>query len=123
MSPKHTFNDLARQKLEKKPGNRAELEKLGNLEEEKLDFQGETLQYPIISNYLTKVNRNQANVSRSDGFRDFSLSFKPRGRSFQAIPEKSAGVSKTFAQEVEELARFKEEIGNFSRFPRKTRKK
>lgn len=97
--------------------------KLKPPEEEKFMEINEKLKFPSISNYLTRVNKD-FDHSRSDGFKGFKMVLKPERRSFEELPkinEAAANqniVNPTFEKEMQELLKFKEEIGKYF-FPKK----
>ena len=105
VSPKHTLNEI----LEKNRSKSTEKDKFN----ENSNFILEKPKFPSIANYLTKINKDY-DLARSDGFKGFKMILKPERRSFEELNleevEKKQGVPN---QEMQDLMRFKEEIGLF----------
>ena len=110
VSPKHSLNEVLERCKLKPP------------EEEKFMEINEKLKFPSISNYLTRINKD-FDLSRSDGFKGFKMILKPERRSFEELPkidETAANHNNenpAFEKEMQELLKFKEEIGKLYFFP------
>lgn len=110
VSPKHSLNEVL------------ERCKLKPAEEEKFMEINEKLKFPSISNYLTRINKD-FDLSRSDGFKGFKMILKPERRSFEELPKINEVAANhnienpAFEKEMQELRKFKEEIGKLYFFP------
>ena len=94
ISPKYTLNELLAKR------NEPELEKL---------------KFPIISTYLTRVNKD-FDLARSDGFKGFKMVLKPERRSFEELNLEENKGKIVQSKEIEELMKFKDELGNLRCF-------
>lgn len=99
-SPKHSLNEII------------EKNRLNRLEEEKFIEKNEKLKFPQVSSYITRMNFNY-DQARSDGFKGFKMVLKPVRRSFEELVLKKTELAPN-NQEVEDLKKFKDEIGIFN---------